>query len=224
MNHRALALALALVSLFLSAPPLGAVEDGPTFEGPVTGGIRGFAWNAWPWPLPDGWREDEYFMAGVAEAHMVERPKAAFRTRVQVIRPIDPADFDGTVFVEWNNVTGQIEINPDAWLAHAQIFRNGSALVLASVQETGNCGTSVPNALPDDNGHPIQFGVCNPLGLKGWDPVRYAPLDHPGDDWMWGIFSQVLAESQAEGFALVIYERQQTVYHVTVARDLAAAP
>ena len=35
------------------------------------------------------------------------------------------------------------------------------------------------------------------------------------------IFSQVLWEAQAEGLALVIYERQQTVYHVTVARALA---
>ena len=34
------------------------------------------------------------------------------------------------------------------------------------------------------------------------------------------IFSQVLAEAQEEGLALVIYERQQTVYHVTVARRL----
>lgn len=32
------------------------------------------------------------------------------------------------------------------------------------------------------------------------------------------IFSQVLREAQDEGLALVIYERQQTVYHVTVAR------
>ena len=35
------------------------------------------------------------------------------------------------------------------------------------------------------------------------------------------IFSQVLWEAQAEGLALVIYERQQTVYHLTVARALA---
>ena len=35
------------------------------------------------------------------------------------------------------------------------------------------------------------------------------------------IFSQVLMEAQAEGLALVIYERQQTVYHLTVARALA---
>jgi len=35
------------------------------------------------------------------------------------------------------------------------------------------------------------------------------------------IFSQVLTEAQAEGLALVIYERQQTIYHLTVARALA---
>jgi hypothetical protein len=35
------------------------------------------------------------------------------------------------------------------------------------------------------------------------------------------ILSRVLRELQAEGLALVIYERQQTVYHVTVARALA---
>ncbi|MBT8395395.1 MAG: hypothetical protein KJN92_00455, partial [Gemmatimonadetes bacterium] len=34
------------------------------------------------------------------------------------------------------------------------------------------------------------------------------------------IFSQVLAEAQNEGIALVIYERQQTVYHVTVGRAM----
>lgn len=36
------------------------------------------------------------------------------------------------------------------------------------------------------------------------------------------IFSQVLREAQHEGPALVIYERQQTVYHVTVARAAEA--
>jgi hypothetical protein len=35
------------------------------------------------------------------------------------------------------------------------------------------------------------------------------------------IFSEVLREAQAEGLALVIYERQQTVYHLTVASALA---
>ena len=34
------------------------------------------------------------------------------------------------------------------------------------------------------------------------------------------IFSRVLLEAQSEGLALVIYERQQTVYHVTVGRAL----
>jgi hypothetical protein len=35
------------------------------------------------------------------------------------------------------------------------------------------------------------------------------------------IFSQVLSEAQGEGLVMVIYERQQTVYHLTVARTLA---
>ena len=37
------------------------------------------------------------------------------------------------------------------------------------------------------------------------------------------IFSQVLAEAQDEGLALVIYERQQTVYHLTVTPAAEAA-
>jgi hypothetical protein len=37
-----------------------------------------------------------------------------------------------------------------------------------------------------------------------------------------GIFSRVLREAQDEGLVLVIYERLQTIYHLTVARDLAA--
>lgn len=37
------------------------------------------------------------------------------------------------------------------------------------------------------------------------------------------IFGDVLAEAQDEGLALVIYERQQTVYHVTVAGGAAAS-
>jgi len=38
------------------------------------------------------------------------------------------------------------------------------------------------------------------------------------------IFGEVLREAQDEGIALVIYERQQTVYHLTVGRDLTAPP
>lgn len=37
------------------------------------------------------------------------------------------------------------------------------------------------------------------------------------------IFSDVLEDAQAEGIALVIYERQQTVYHLTVARALSGS-
>ena len=36
------------------------------------------------------------------------------------------------------------------------------------------------------------------------------------------ILAEVLREAQSEGLALVIYERQQTVFHLTVAREMAA--
>lgn len=36
-----------------------------------------------------------------------------------------------------------------------------------------------------------------------------------------GVFGEVLTAAQAEGLAVLIYERQQTVYHLTVARALA---
>jgi len=36
------------------------------------------------------------------------------------------------------------------------------------------------------------------------------------------ILGEVLREAQAEGLVLVIYERQQTVFHLTVAREMAA--
>ena len=38
------------------------------------------------------------------------------------------------------------------------------------------------------------------------------------------ILSRVLEEAQREGIAVVIYERQQTVYHLTVARPIANPP
>ena len=38
-----------------------------------------------------------------------------------------------------------------------------------------------------------------------------------------GVFGEVLTAAQNEGLALLIYERQQTIYHLTVARPLAGS-
>jgi hypothetical protein len=51
-------------------------------------------------------------------------------------------------------------------------MRNGYAFVGVSAQLVGVC--------------------CGPNSLKGWDPVRYATLAHPGDDYSFDIFSQAI--------------------------------
>jgi hypothetical protein len=50
--------------------------------------------------------------------------------------------------------------------------RNGFAYVGVSAQLVGVC--------------------CGPNSLKGWDPLRYATLVHPGDDYSYDIFSQAM--------------------------------
>jgi hypothetical protein len=89
-----------------------------------------------------------------------------------VKRPVDPSAFNGTVVVEWLNVTGQTDLEtlwPVAW---EYLVRNGFAYVGVSAQLAGVC--------------------CGPLSLKGWDPLRYLTLVHPGDVYSFDIFSQAM--------------------------------
>ena len=69
-----------------------------------------------------GYQQAEYFLEGNASAYTnvselgvdgfwtVEAgEQAAYKTRIVVKRPIDPADFNGNVLVEWLNVTAGFE-------------------------------------------------------------------------------------------------------------------
>jgi hypothetical protein len=52
--------------------------------------------------------------------------EAPYRTRVLVRRPVDLASASGTVVVEWLNVSGGIDANPD-WTSLAdEIVRQGT--------------------------------------------------------------------------------------------------
>ena len=79
-------------------------------------------------PSTVGYEQSEFFLSGTATAyksnapltkdgkwHVTPQTTAPYTTRVVVYRPIDPAHFDGTVVVEWLNVTGGIDA-PAAWL------------------------------------------------------------------------------------------------------------
>jgi hypothetical protein len=147
----------------------------PEVEGPTSGGIRtGEPYGTTLIPLPEGWMEEEYFFGGTARApgelSDPDAPGTAFKSRILVRRPVDPAEFNGTVVVDWNNVT--IPADRDvAWQPlHPTLLERGFAYVSVAAQRLS-----------------IE---ASPLALKQWDPVRYGSLRHPGDDYSWDIFSQ----------------------------------
>ena len=148
-----------------------------------------------------GYVAEEFFISGAASSYgstaelgpdgrWSVTPSAAgeFTTRMVVLTPADRARFNGTVLVEWLNVSGGIDA-PAVWMmAHREIVRAGYAYVAVSAQRVG-----------------VEGGV-NLMGLdmslKSQDPKRYAALDHPGDAFCYDIFSQagrLVREGQRTG-------------------------
>ena len=95
-------------------------------------------------------------------------------------KPANAADFNGTVFVEWLNVSPGFD-NPPDWLsAHNQIIREGAAWVGVSAQMASVTGSQV-----------IQTAGAPPAGgLIGADAARYGSLHHPGDAFSYDVFTQ----------------------------------
>ncbi|MGB3410456.1 MAG: alpha/beta hydrolase domain-containing protein [Microthrixaceae bacterium] len=120
---------------------------------------------------------------------------ADYRTRVIVRRPERTADFNGTVVVEWLNVSGGLDANPDWAYTVEEITRRGYAWVGVSAQHIGVEGGEVAVALP-------AAGALAGSGLSRFDPERYGSLHHPGDAYALDIFTQVgraLREDDAGG-------------------------
>jgi len=112
-----------------------------------------------------GYVEEEYFFSGTANAYSTP-PLATgtivssghpYKSRIIVRRPTSPAQFNGTVLVEWVNVTSGY--NNDALFRSSQdhLVRAGYAYVGVSAQRVG---VQVP-----------------PGGLTAWSPGRYGSLD-----------------------------------------------
>ena len=153
----------------------------PTVTGPVTGGLGV--------PQPPnlngfdlaqvGYQQSEYFLSGSASAYTPSQPltsdgkwsvtasvSAKYTTRAVVYRPINAKKFNGTVIVEWLNVSGGVDANPDWTLTHNELVRDGFVWVGVSAQAAGVAA------------------------LQTEDSVRYEPLMHPGDSFSYDIFSQ----------------------------------
>ena len=103
---------------------------------------------------------------------------APFTSRLVVVRPSDPAKFNGTVVVEWLNVSAGTDVTPDWSYTHRELIRQGYAYVAVSAQKVGIDGGGMVIAIP---------GM---MPLKKADPERYAALNHPGDAFSYDIFTQ----------------------------------
>ena len=135
-----------------------------------------------------GYAEQEFLVEGVARSFALtgertadgrwsvkEDAEAPYVTRILVRRPVDPAAFSGTVAVEWNNVSGGVDVSPDWSLLQRELIGRGHIWVGVSVQKAGIDGG----------------GLVEGLHLKVLAPDRYGLLKHPGDAWSFDIFSQV---------------------------------
>src|SRR5260370_10410960 len=130
--------------------------------------------------LPRGFVEQDFYFQGTANRY--NTPSLAtgsiidsghpYLTRMLVRRPADTKQFNGTVLVEWLNVTNGFDADNTWFFSWEHILKEGYAWVGVSAQEVG---------------------VAR---LQTWNPTRYGSLDVTqggtitGDDLSYDIFSQ----------------------------------
>lgn len=143
-------------------------------------------------PGPDlaaaGYTEAEYAVLGSVPGRTVDGvlDAADFVTRILVRRPVEAADFNGTLVVEWLNVSSGNDAAPEYTYLAPELVRGGYAWVGVSAQYIGIEGGSG------------SVGMSDPAvgGLAARDPERYGALRHPGDAYCYDIFGMIGAALQ----------------------------
>jgi hypothetical protein len=170
------------------AAPAAAADVTPSLVGPIGGpGAPSLASTTFDL-APFGYVEEEFFATGTASGYVSDGGltadgrwsvspggAAGYTTRLLVRRPLARARFNGTVVVEWLNVSSGFDAAHDWTFAHTMLLRDGFAWVGVSAQYVGVSG-----------GPPLD----RDLHLKAVNPARYGPLDHPGDTYSYSMFSQ----------------------------------
>lgn len=174
-----------------------------TLEGPVSGGLGQVVLGVSPFDVASwGYTETEFFVRGTASSFTSETElstdgewtvapydQADYATRIVVRAPADSSRFNGTVMVEWLNVTAGLDVSPSFDLAKNEILRSGMVWIGVSAQRVGVEGGGNPTGAP--------------RVLKIADPERYGSLNHPGDDYSFDMFSQIGALVWNESAALL---------------------
>jgi hypothetical protein len=158
----------------------------PTVTGPIAAAAVGDPGHDYPFYASAldlkarGYVEEEFFIEGTANRYNTPALTTAtivdgghpYKTRIVVRRPAAAARFNGTVIVEWNNVTAGHDLDIDWFQTHDHLTRAGYAWVGVT---------------------PQRIGV---EALKVWSAKRYGTLDvtHGGavsnDDLSYDIMAQ----------------------------------
>ena len=164
-------------------------------SGPIEGGVHGrpFGTALSVEPADYDYVEEEYLLSGDARTYgpaegttltadgewdAVETGSMPYTTRMLVRRPVDPADFNGTVVVVWLNTSAGFEIGD---YGDPSLLERGYVQVYVSAQVDGHEGllfNGAPGLVP---------------GLVEWDPERYGSLDLPSNDAAFDVFTQAAA-------------------------------
>ena len=209
------AMVLTAGATLLSAGPATAAVPTPNVTGPVATSADSYPFLATDIDLSKyGYVEQEYFITGEAYRYdtlnvpyTADAPRIEtggpdtdgtypFKTRIVVRRPANPADANGKVVAEWNNVTAtqDIEFN---WLGDPYyMLKNGFTFVGVTAQNTG-----VNSLKGFDN---VRYGD---LTVNGNGTVPTGPIDlldpegpqHDGDALSYDVFASALKAIRGEG-------------------------
>jgi hypothetical protein len=145
-------LALIVVFLLFAMSPAQAETPNPTITGPIKSeGFPGVAAHNYTFFATNhdlatlGYVEEEFFIQGTANRYdtpaqatgtVVEKDHP-YKTRIVVRRPANAKRFNGTVLVEWYNVTNNFDAENMWFFAWEQMLRAGYAWVGVSTQQAG---------------------------------------------------------------------------------------
>ena len=121
--------------------------------GPVSGGKFGWPFAAYFGDISQlGYIEEEYFVEGESKLYIPEGElgndgkwvlregeAVPFKTRILVHRPTDSVKFNGTVVVDWINVSRGHDV---AFCCFDEMYEKGFTYVAVSAQPTGIEGYS----------------------------------------------------------------------------------
>jgi hypothetical protein len=188
-----------LTSLFAVASSAWAAYENvptPTIEGPIPVTPTSHPFLATEIPLEQyGYTEQEYFISGTGYTYNTSgavnvtgtrittggpngNGTYPFKTRIVVRRPVNPANFNGKVIVEWQNVTAGYDLEANWFSDPYNIIKNGYAYVTVDAQNVG----------------------VNYL-KKTFNPERYGSLEvgPTGDALSYDIFGSALKAVRGDG-------------------------